>query len=151
MLADPPLDYEPLCSTRWGSCATVFTSEYSHILSHWGIVESNSMYDISLPVAGILNYSLFLMYPFAGGAIPKREAVLFTISSASIIFSCYLLYILKFVLQDFCIVFNISRHQRDICFCGSARFTFDLVFADSMKSKIVRILIRQITARVSHL
>ena len=104
MLADPPLDYEPLCSTRWGSCATVFTSEYSHILSHWGIVESNSMYDISLPVAGILNYSLFLMYPFAGGAIPKREAVLFTISSASILFSCYLLYILKFVLQDFCIV-----------------------------------------------
>ena len=35
-------------------------------------------------------------------------------------------------------VLNISRHQlRDICFCGSAWVhVFDLVFADSMKSKI---------------
>jgi uncharacterized membrane protein len=103
-LANPPPDYEPLCSTSWGSCATVFTSEYSRILSHWQIVERHSYFDISLPVAGILNYTVYMLYPYVEKKLPNREAALFLLSCASVGFSCYLLYILKYVLQDFCIV-----------------------------------------------
>ena len=104
MLETPPLDYEPYCSTRWGSCTTVFTSSYAHILSHWGLVEQNSDYDISLSVAGILNYSIYLIYPFTAGLVPNRKFYLFAISTTGVLFSCYLIYILKFILREFCFV-----------------------------------------------
>ena len=43
-MADP--FYEPMCVTRWGSCAAVFSSAYAHPLSNWGLVSKGS--DLSL-------------------------------------------------------------------------------------------------------
>mmetsp|Transcript_28853 Transcript_28853/g.64520 ORF Transcript_28853/g.64520 Transcript_28853/m.64520 type:complete len:165 (+) Transcript_28853:94-588(+) len=97
--------YEPACNTRWGSCSAVFSSEYARPLSKWGLVPSGSALDLSLPVAGIANYGLYLFYPTRlGSLLPVPETTMLAISFASVLFSLYLLYVLKFILQDFCIV-----------------------------------------------
>ncbi|KAJ1452281.1 vitamin K epoxide reductase [Pelagophyceae sp. CCMP2097] len=91
--------YEPACVTRWGSCATVFSSDYAHLLSHWGLVERHSPLDLSLASLGCFNYGLYVLYP--AWRSPK---LLLLIASGSCGFSVYLLYVLKFVLRDFCVV-----------------------------------------------
>jgi uncharacterized membrane protein len=96
--------YVPLCKLSIGSCVSVFTSEYAHPLSLWGLVEKGSPMDLGLPVAGMLNYGMYLMYPTLGKFLPAREGILLALCTASIIFSIYLLYVLKFIIRDFCIV-----------------------------------------------
>ena len=101
-MADP--FYEPMCVTRWGSCAAVFSSAYAHPLSHWGLVSQGSDLDFSLAFLGILNYGVFALFPvwpLKRGAAAKA---LLAISIASCLFSCYLLYVLKVLLDDFCVV-----------------------------------------------
>eukprot|EP01062_Namystynia_karyoxenos_P062437 TRINITY_DN55318_c0_g1_i1.p1 TRINITY_DN55318_c0_g1~~TRINITY_DN55318_c0_g1_i1.p1 ORF type:complete len:189 (+),score=75.19 TRINITY_DN55318_c0_g1_i1:75-569(+) len=97
--------YEPACNTGWGSCATVFQSAYAHPLSAWGILPKGHPLDLSLAVAGILNYLVYILYPTRlFRMLPRPESVLMLIASAGIVFSCYLLYVLKVILKDFCIV-----------------------------------------------
>ena len=101
-MADP--FYEPMCVTRWGSCAAVFSSAYAHPLSHWGLVAQGSDFDFSLAFLGILNYGVFALFPvwpLQRGAAAKA---LLAISIASCLFSIYLLYVLKVLLDDFCVV-----------------------------------------------
>ena len=101
-MADP--FYEPMCVTRWGSCAAVFSSAYAHPLSHWGLVSQGSDLDFSLAALGLLNYGVFALFPawpLKRGAAAKA---LLAISIASCLFSCYLLYVLKVLLDDFCVV-----------------------------------------------
>ena len=123
-LANNPF-YKPACETSWGSCSTVFKSEYAHILSHWGLVPKGHPLDLSLAAAGIIVYSVYLLYPTRlFGVFPKPHMVLLALSIggrharclcapfevrgfyvlAGCIFSAYLLYVLKFILHDFCIV-----------------------------------------------
>eukprot|EP00755_Sulcionema_specki_P027163 Sspe_Gene.16532::Locus_5831_Transcript_1_1_Confidence_1.000_Length_563::g.16532::m.16532/K05357/VKORC1; vitamin-K-epoxide reductase (warfarin-sensitive) len=97
--------YEPACNTSWGSCGTVFSSSYAHLLSHWGVVPKGHPLDISLATAGMLNYAVYVVYPASFvGRIPYHTTLLLLVSVAGILFSCYLLYVLKVVLKDFCIV-----------------------------------------------
>eukprot|EP01059_Diplonema_ambulator_P023462 TRINITY_DN38980_c0_g1_i1.p1 TRINITY_DN38980_c0_g1~~TRINITY_DN38980_c0_g1_i1.p1 ORF type:complete len:182 (+),score=39.84 TRINITY_DN38980_c0_g1_i1:56-547(+) len=97
--------YKPACDSSWGSCSAVFSSEYAHILSLWGIVPKGSPLDLSLAVCGLLNYAVYCMYPTRlFGLLPKPHVLLLFISLAGVGFSCYLLYVLKFILKDFCIV-----------------------------------------------
>ncbi|KAJ8604821.1 hypothetical protein CTAYLR_001022 [Chrysophaeum taylorii] len=91
--------YEPACVTRWGSCATVFKSDYAHLLSHWGLVSKNGQWDLSLATLGAMNYAVYIAYP-----LWRAPTLLLTLSLASCGFSIYLLYVLKVVLQDFCVV-----------------------------------------------
>jgi len=97
--------YEPACVTRWGSCATVFGSDYAHLLSHWGLVPKRSPLDLSLAAMGMANYGLYAAYPWLwpGGAALKATLLL-AIATASVGFSVYLLYVLKVILRDFCVV-----------------------------------------------
>ena len=61
--------------------------------------------DLSLASAGIINYAVYILYttPLAR-LLPGRHYVLLGLAIASVLFSCYLLYVLKFVLNEFCIV-----------------------------------------------
>merc|ERR1712159_323796 len=103
-LTDNPF-YKPACETSWGSCSTVFKSEYAHILSHWGLVAKGSALDLSLASAGLVVYSLYLLYPSKlGRMLPSPHVVLLAMSIGGCCFSAYLLYVLKYILQDFCIV-----------------------------------------------
>eukprot|EP00756_Hemistasia_phaeocysticola_P065474 Hpha_TRINITY_DN8579_c0_g1::TRINITY_DN8579_c0_g1_i2::g.146577::m.146577/K05357/VKORC1; vitamin-K-epoxide reductase (warfarin-sensitive) len=97
--------YEPACNTGWGSCAAVFSSPYAHPLSAWGLVPKGHALDLGLASAGLLNYLVYVLYPTAlFGKLPRPELLIFLVSLAGIGFSCYLLYVLKFILKDFCIV-----------------------------------------------
>eukprot|EP00629_Pelagomonadales_sp_RCC1024_P018014 CAMPEP_0119278286 /NCGR_PEP_ID=MMETSP1329-20130426/18819_1 /TAXON_ID=114041 /ORGANISM="Genus nov. species nov., Strain RCC1024" /LENGTH=144 /DNA_ID=CAMNT_0007278795 /DNA_START=117 /DNA_END=548 /DNA_ORIENTATION=+ len=96
--------YEPSCVTRWGSCAAVFTSDYAHLLSHWGLVERKSALDLSLATLGFANYAVFALFPKWPLSRESAAAFLLFVSTCSVGFSCYLLYVLKFILRDFCVV-----------------------------------------------
>ena len=53
--------YQPLCNTEASSCSAVFTSEQSHILSYWGLVEKSGDYDLSLATLGLGMYFFILV------------------------------------------------------------------------------------------
>jgi vitamin-K-epoxide reductase (warfarin-sensitive) len=92
-------EFHAFCDTeQMGSCSAVLTSEYSHILSHWGLAAPGSSLDLPNPVLGMCFYALVLLWPFA-----DRRPVLLA-SAASLAFSGYLAYVLATVLRDFCIV-----------------------------------------------
>mmetsp|Transcript_11083 Transcript_11083/g.12688 ORF Transcript_11083/g.12688 Transcript_11083/m.12688 type:complete len:224 (+) Transcript_11083:153-824(+) len=96
--------YVPGCNAFGGSCSKVLTSSYSHILSHWEILPKGHVLDLSLAQAGIFLYTTY----FLAISIPfrwfMREELFLTVAIAGALFSCYLLYVIKFVLSDFCIV-----------------------------------------------
>jgi len=97
-------DYQPMCVTQYGSCTAVFSSEYAHLLSHWGLVEKGSALDLSLATLGAFNYGLYALFPFWPLGRSAAATALLAISLASCGFSVYLLYVLKMILKDFCIV-----------------------------------------------
>ena len=104
MDADPM--YVPACNSAFfgGSCGTVFKSSYGHILSHWGIVPKSHALDLSLAITGILLYSAYFVAISVRVKFPFREQLFLAVALAGAIFSCYLLYVIKFILKDFCIV-----------------------------------------------
>lgn len=56
---------------------------------------------------GIANYLVYVFYPWGSRAKEARAAaaqLLLLVAVASACFSVYLLYVLKFVLKDFCVV-----------------------------------------------
>jgi uncharacterized membrane protein len=98
--------YQPACNSAFfgGSCATVFKSSYGHILSHWELVDKGSPLDVSLAATGIVLYSAYFIAISIPFRFPFREQIFLTVASVGALFSCYLLYVIKYVLKDFCIV-----------------------------------------------
>mgnify|MGYP003885117789 FL=1 len=96
-------EYVASCDVMGMSCTAVFRSKYAHILSHWGLVPEGSALDLGLATAGLSLYTGFLLYPILT-CIPGRKTIVLAVSLGSICFSLYLLYVLKFVLGEFCIV-----------------------------------------------
>ena len=101
LAADP--SYVPGCNVAGFSCTKVFQSSYAHILSHFGVVEKASLFDLSLATSGFALYCGFFLYPILR-KIPARHHILMFVSTSSICFSCFLLYVLKVILGEFCIV-----------------------------------------------
>ncbi|CAL1166002.1 unnamed protein product [Cladocopium goreaui] len=98
--------YQPGCSASWtgGDCATVFKSSYGHILSHWGIVPKGSVLDLSLPILGLVLYGSYWCAISISSPFPFREEIFLTAAIGGGCFSIYLLYVIKVILQEFCIV-----------------------------------------------
>lgn len=96
--------YEPSCNAFGGSCTKVLTSSYAHILSHWGLVPKGHPLDLSLATAGILLYATYFLAISLPRPFPFREVLFLSAAVAGGCFSVYLLYVIKFVLHDFCIV-----------------------------------------------
>ena len=80
-------DYQPMCVTRYGSCTAVFSSEYAHLLSHWGLVEKGGPWDLSLATLGAFNYLAFALFPYWPVGAAAAAHVLLAISLASCVFS----------------------------------------------------------------
>ncbi|KAL1526760.1 hypothetical protein AB1Y20_015456 [Prymnesium parvum] len=98
-------DYEAMCDLSASfSCTEVFKSAYGHILSHWGILPKEHPLDLSLALIGVLLYSAYFLAASLWDYIPFRKSLFLTVATAGALFSCYLLYVLKFILGDFCIV-----------------------------------------------
>ena len=97
--------YEAMCDfAAKFSCTEVFKSEYAHPLSLWGLVPKGSDYDLGLASAGIILYSAYFLAACLWDVMPFRKPLFLTVASCGACFSCYLLYVLKFILGDFCIV-----------------------------------------------
>ena len=97
--------YEPACSGVFGgNCGKVFKSEYSHILSAWGVLPKGHPLDLSLAVSGMLMYTGYLIAISVPGPWPFREQLFLGATVSGACFSCYLLYVIKFILKEFCIV-----------------------------------------------
>eukprot|EP00658_Telonema_sp_P-2_P084690 TRINITY_DN946_c0_g1_i4.p1 TRINITY_DN946_c0_g1~~TRINITY_DN946_c0_g1_i4.p1 ORF type:complete len:207 (-),score=59.45 TRINITY_DN946_c0_g1_i4:335-955(-) len=96
--------YQPICNTSWGSCATVFRSSYSHLISHFEILPKGHALDLSLAEAGMMVYAVYCLWPYLKKAVPYPHLILLAMSLAGCTMSVYLLYVLKFILKDFCIV-----------------------------------------------
>lgn len=99
--------YEAACDIgATFSCTAVFKSAFAHPLSNWGIVAPGVALDLSLAVVGMLLYGSY----FAAAClwmvdlVPFRQPLFLTVTTMGAAFSCYLLYVLKFILGDFCIV-----------------------------------------------
>jgi uncharacterized membrane protein len=95
--------FSPYCLS-FGECTVVFTSSYSHPLSHWGILSKESTFDISLPVMGMLNYFVYSLLSLFHSLDASTDYLFLGLSSASVIFSLYLLIVLHFFLKEFCII-----------------------------------------------
>jgi uncharacterized membrane protein len=128
LAAAPPGGYKAACDLNNAltrslgisfSCTKVFSSSYGHILSHWGLVPRGHPLDISLALSGIILYSAYFFYPILR-FIPMRQHLFFAVACAGGCFSLYLLYILKVVLGDFCIV-CMTFHTCNFCMLALAR------------------------------
>eukprot|EP00928_Gymnodinium_smaydae_P089031 TRINITY_DN73039_c0_g1_i1.p2 TRINITY_DN73039_c0_g1~~TRINITY_DN73039_c0_g1_i1.p2 ORF type:complete len:196 (-),score=39.96 TRINITY_DN73039_c0_g1_i1:247-753(-) len=98
--------YEPTCSSSWtgGNCATVFKSSYGHILSHFGFVAKGSVLDLSLASMGLFLYGAYFYAISIRHPFPFREQLFLLVAVGGACFSIYLLYVIKFILKEFCIV-----------------------------------------------
>lgn len=110
--ADPT--YEALCDlSAQMSCSKVLTSSYGHILSHWGLVPKDSPLDLANASLGSVYYAIMLFSPL----FPK-EFVMF-LSLVSVAFSAYLGYVLKYILEDLCLVCLTSYVVNFLIFIGA--------------------------------
>jgi len=97
--------YVPGCSGVFGGdCGAVFSSPYGHILSHWGVVPRGHVLDLSLAAIGILLYTVYFIALSYPRSWHYREALFLAVAVGGAIFSCYLVYVIKFILNEFCIV-----------------------------------------------
>ena len=100
-------DYEAMCDiTATMSCTAVFKSSYAHLFSHWGLVPKGHPLDLSLAIIGVALYGAYFVAGCLWHALPAgfRPQLFLTVAAGGGCFSCYLLYVLKFILKDFCIV-----------------------------------------------
>ena len=100
-------DYEAMCDiTATMSCTAVFKSSYAHLFSHWGLVPKGHPLDLSLAIIGVALYGAYFVAGCLWHALPAgfRSQLFLTVAAGGGCFSCYLLYVLKFILKDFCIV-----------------------------------------------
>ena len=97
--------YEAMCDFAASfSCTEVFKSKYAHPLSHWGLVPEGHYLDLGLAMAGVMLYSAYFVAASLWDFVPFRKYLFLAVASVGACFSMYLLYVLKFILGDFCIV-----------------------------------------------
>ena len=86
------------------SCSKVFNSEYGNIFSSIGILEKGSLLDLPNAVYGCLFYILIILLSIAMPDDQYTSFLLLILTSASMVLSAYLAYILSEVLQVICLV-----------------------------------------------
>jgi len=97
--------YVAMCDLGKGtSCSAVFKSKYAHVVSHWGLVPRGHPLDLSLALFGLVLYGCYFAAGVLWNLIPCRRYIFIAVAVSGACFSCYLLYVLKVILRDFCIV-----------------------------------------------
>lgn len=89
----------------WASCSAAITGPYGKVLSKWGIVAKDGMFDIPNAIIGFSFYVLALV-PWHKLTIAGINGldIFITASTCSLLFSLYLAYVLKFIIHEFCII-----------------------------------------------
>ena len=98
--------YEPSCDiSAWEmSCSKVFKSSHSRILSHWNIVDQNSLLDASLPQIALIYFVFLFIEPVLVERYAFFAQVYRVLTHCGVAFNLYLAYVLKFVIGEFCVV-----------------------------------------------
>lgn len=87
------------------SCSLVFSSEYSHMAKKIFNLNENSMFNWSNAHYGLVFYIglfLFQFYPFT--LLPFYSHLFLLGTTGSVLASCGLAYILKYILHNFCMI-----------------------------------------------
>ena len=131
-------DFDALCDIDTGvfagaSCTTVLSSSYSHILSHWKLVEKDSALDLSNAVMGAAYYVAAFLFDFA--PVPNPAAVLLLAATGSLAFSAYLAFILTTQLEDFCVVCCSMYIVNVVIFVAALRLYFTTAPAPASRKK----------------
>lgn len=113
-------EYKAACDMgAFSSCSKVLGSSYAHILSHFKLVPRGSSLDISNALLGAAFYIYAMLHNVL--PLPARRQLFFAASIGSLAFSGFLMYVLKFILNDFCLVCATMYVANAIVFIGAAR------------------------------
>jgi vitamin-K-epoxide reductase (warfarin-sensitive) len=104
----------------WASCSAALTGPYGHILSQWGLVPKGSTLDQPNALIGLGFYVLALL-PWHTSR--SRTDAFLAASTASLAFSLYLAYVLRFVIHEFCIICVTSYSINVAIFVLAARMS----------------------------
>ena len=77
---------------------------YNAALQLGSLVPKGSQYDLGLASAGLILYAAYFFAACKWRSSHFASQVFLTVATCGALFSCYLLYVLKFILGDFCIV-----------------------------------------------
>ena len=83
------------------SCSKAITGEFGHVLRKWGLVAEGSALDVPNSALGLAFYVLALL-PWHTHPVAFEGFLL--ASALSLAFTCYLAYVLAFVIHEFCIL-----------------------------------------------
>jgi vitamin-K-epoxide reductase (warfarin-sensitive) len=96
-------EFSPICDIRgFASCSKVLTSDYSYPLSLCGLVPRGHTMDVSNAFAGLLWYLLAAIHAYL--PLLRQPSIFLALSVGSLGYSCFLFYVLKFILRDLCLV-----------------------------------------------
>lgn len=96
-------EYHAACDIgAFASCSKVLSSSYARILSHYNLVPRGSALDLSNALLGAVFYAGALVHDAL--PLPGKRVLMLTAAVGSLGFSGYLFYVLKFILNDFCLV-----------------------------------------------
>ena len=120
-------NYEAMCDIgKRVSCTAVFKTEYAYMLSHLGVVPKGYRLDISNGTAGLLMYTLYFLFSVClwnSMSESLRSKILLGAAVTGSAFSIYLIYVLSFVLGDFCLVCY-GIHTINFCLLVVAYFEY---------------------------
>jgi len=108
----------------WMSCSRALTGPYGKVLSLWGLVAKGSALDVPNSAIGMLFYLLALAPWSAAGA--RGGDLFMAAAAASLAFSLYLAYVLRYVLHEFCIICVTSYCVNVLLFVFAGRLTLQL-------------------------
>ena len=133
---NPGVELQFFCDKlfSWASCSKAITGPYGKVLSLWGIVAHGSTFDIPNSLIGATYYVLALVLPWqSSGAL----AAFFLVAGVgSLAFSCYLAYVLKFVLREFCIICVSSYVINMLIFVFAARARNTMLRASDHEKRV---------------
>ena len=105
----------------WMSCSRALTGPYGKVLSLWGLVAKGGAFDVPNSAIGLCFYLLALapwdrLGPAGGDAFMVAAL-------ASLAFSAYLAYVLRYILHEFCIICVTSYCVNALLFFSAGAFT----------------------------
>jgi len=134
-MKDTNPDFEALCDINASvSCSKVFSSEQGKIWSYFGLIPKDSLLDVPNAVYGMAFYVLIIVLDQAFSKSALAVKIMLLAAVFGCMLSLYLAYVLKFVLQDFCIV-CVSSYLCNIVVLFGAISRYNLGTAAEKQSK----------------
>lgn len=117
-------------------CSHALTGPYGRVLRLWGIAPPGSPLDVPNSALGLAYYLLALLPWHAHGALAADAFML--ASAASLAFSVYLAYVLRFVLKELCVICVSSYIINMVIFVLAARMRMRLMDVNDHEENLAK-------------